>query len=408
MKKTITMAFGAALLFSVGAMAQTSMRSRAPEGFKYMPSKEVEALTSQPGPGAKTAFPVDHENYFLEYAERNDKGNEAEVHAHWTHYIHVLSGEATQMTPEAMPAEWLQPPTDRFTLGPGDVVEAEILGVRNTKSVSPILPDGTFFFDLLPAVRVAGMSLEELRAKLETDLTAYYRSPQVAVILRIVRSKRVWMMGRVSNPGIYPLDTPMTIVEAIARSGGLMSSRFSGTTEELADLRHSFILRDGKLLPVDFHRLLSEGDGSQNIYLRDRDYVCLPSALSKEVYVFGSVLQPRSVGFRDRVTLVSAIAAARDVIPGAFTERVLIIRGSLTKPEVFTANYQAMLIGSAPDVELQPRDIIWVADQPWGDLQKYVKSVITTFVRTVAANEGAHYAIPRADKLQINLQVAPK
>ncbi|MEI7790911.1 MAG: hypothetical protein WCJ15_07015 [Alphaproteobacteria bacterium] len=95
MKKTITMAFGAALLFSVGAMAQTSMRSRAPEGFKYMPSKEVEALTSQPGPGAKTAFPVDHENYFLEYAERNDKGNEAEVHAHWTHYIHVLSGEAT-------------------------------------------------------------------------------------------------------------------------------------------------------------------------------------------------------------------------------------------------------------------------------------------------------------------------
>ena len=82
MKKTITMAFGAALVFSAGAMAQPSMRSRAPEGFKYMPSRDVEALTSQPGPGAKTAFPVDHENYFLEYAERNDKGNEAEVHAH--------------------------------------------------------------------------------------------------------------------------------------------------------------------------------------------------------------------------------------------------------------------------------------------------------------------------------------
>lgn len=320
----------------------------------------------------------------------------------------VLSGEAMLVAPEAMPAEWLQPPTDRFTLGPGDVVEAEILGVRNTKSVSPILPDGTYFFDLLPAVKVGGMTLDELQTRLQADLAAYYRSPQVGVILRVVRSKRVWMMGRVSNPGIYPLDTPMTIVEAIARSGGLMSSRFSGTTEELADLRHSFILRDGKLLPVDFHRLLAEGDSSQNIYLRDRDYVCLPSALSKEVYVFGSVLQPRSVGFRDRVTLVSAIAAARDVLPGAFTERVLIIRGSLTKPEVFTANYHAIIIGKSSDIELQPRDIIWVADKPWSDLQRYVKQIVTTFVRTMAANEGANYGVPRADRLLINLQVTPQ
>ena len=95
MNKVIAIALGATLIFSTSAFAQTPMRNRAPEGFKYMPSREVEALTSQPGPGAKTAFPVDHENYFLEYAERNDKGNEAEVHSHWTHYIHVLSGEAT-------------------------------------------------------------------------------------------------------------------------------------------------------------------------------------------------------------------------------------------------------------------------------------------------------------------------
>ncbi len=95
MRKAILAAALLAPILVSAATAQTSMRSRTPEGFKYMPSKEVEALTSQPGPGVKTAFPVDHENYFLEYAERNDKGNEAEVHSHWTHYIHVLSGDAT-------------------------------------------------------------------------------------------------------------------------------------------------------------------------------------------------------------------------------------------------------------------------------------------------------------------------
>jgi len=310
-----------------------------------------------------------------------------------------------QLASESLPEAWLRPPTTPFALGPGDVVETEIVGVRNTRSVAPILPDGTYHFDLLGAQPADGLTLDALRTKLEQQLAAFYRDPQVAVILRTVRSKRVWMMGRVSTPGIYPLDTPMTIVEAIARSGGLMSSRFSGTTEELADLRHSFILRDGQLLPVDFHRLLAEGDASQNIYVQDRDYICLPSALSKEVYVFGSVLQPRSVGFRDRVTVVSAIAAARDVTPGAFTERVLVIRGSLTKPEVFTVDYKAILQGRAPDVPLEPRDLVWVPQAPWTNLEQYVKSVVTTFVRTVAANEGAHYAVPRGDKPQLNLQL---
>lgn len=303
--------------------------------------------------------------------------------------------------------DWLKPPADAFTLGPGDLVETEIVGVRGTKCVAPLLPDGTLMFDLLPAVPAAGLTLEQLRSRLEEQLQPYYRQPQVALILRRVHSKRVWVMGRVSTPGIYPIEAPMTVIEAIARAGGLMSSRFSGTTEELADLRHSFVLRDGKLIPVNFQRLLSEGDASQNIYLRDRDYVFLPSALSKEVYVLGSVYQPRAVGFRDRVTLVSAIANARDVLPGAYTSRVLIIRGSMSAPEVMTADYNAIRQGLAPDIVLEPRDIVWVPQEPWHDLKRYVGVVLQSFARTVAANEGAHYAVPGAAQPQVTLPNLP-
>jgi quercetin dioxygenase-like cupin family protein len=76
------------------ALAQTPLRALPPEGFKYLSAKDVEALTDKPGPGAKTSFPVDHENYNVEYAQRSDKGNEPEVHMHSTHYIQVLSGES--------------------------------------------------------------------------------------------------------------------------------------------------------------------------------------------------------------------------------------------------------------------------------------------------------------------------
>jgi quercetin dioxygenase-like cupin family protein len=95
MRNMIFSALVLAPLTVSGGYAQTPLRNLPAEGFKYLPAKEVEALTDKSGPGAKTAFPVDHENYFVEYAQRSDKGNEPEVHAHWTHYIHVLSGEAT-------------------------------------------------------------------------------------------------------------------------------------------------------------------------------------------------------------------------------------------------------------------------------------------------------------------------
>ena len=91
----IVVSFFAVAALASSAQAQTSLRNTPAEGFKHLSSGEVEALTSKPGPGAKTAFPVDHENYYVEYAQRSDKGNEPEVHSHWTHYIQVLSGEAT-------------------------------------------------------------------------------------------------------------------------------------------------------------------------------------------------------------------------------------------------------------------------------------------------------------------------
>jgi len=91
----MTASLFAVALLAPAAMAQTPLRNLPAEGFKYLSAKEVEALTDKPGPGAKTAFPVDHENYYVEYAQRSDKGNEPEVHTHWTHYIQVLSGEAT-------------------------------------------------------------------------------------------------------------------------------------------------------------------------------------------------------------------------------------------------------------------------------------------------------------------------
>jgi len=291
-----------------------------------------------------------------------------------------------------IPSAWLQPDASPYRLGPGDWIEIELLGESGGPVPTLVGPDGKIYFHLLPGLEVWGLTLEETRKLLEKELARYVRSPQVVVTLQTVQSRRVWVLGRVRTPGIYPLAAPMTVLEAISRAGGLSTSRFSGTTEELADLRHSFLIRGGRFVPVDFDALIRKGDMSQNVYLRPDDFIYIPSSLASEVYVLGAVYQPRTVGFKDQVTLISAIAAARGPIENAWLRQVAIVRGSMTEPRIATVNYNAIVKGQAPDIPLQPRDIVYVPFKPHRSLEAYANIVIDTFVRTVAANEGGRAA----------------
>jgi protein involved in polysaccharide export with SLBB domain len=298
---------------------------------------------------------------------------------------------------------WRKPPADVFRLGPGDELEIENIGDGATRAVTKVGADGKIYYYLLPGLRVWGLTLAETKTLLEKELLTYIRKPNVSITLRTVGSKRVWVLGRLNSPGIYPLTAPMTVLEAISRAGGLFTSRFSGTTEELADLHHSFLIRKGQPIAVDFYRLLREGDMSQNIYLQPDDYIYLPSALSKEVQVLGAVKSPKPVGFMDQVTLVSAVSNAGGTIESARLSEVAIVRGSLTKPQIAVADLGQILAGKKTDIKLEPGDIVYVPGAPTGSLAKYAGQIVETFVRTVSANEGGRAASSAAPPVGVNL-----
>ena len=300
--------------------------------------------------------------------------------------------------------ELLRPGDGHFTLGPGDQMEIEISGTPTSRAEVTVGPDGKIYFNILPGMDVWGLTLTQTRSLLERELSKYISSPQVTLTLRAVASKSVWLLGRLDRPGIYPVTGPMTLLEAIALAGGVSRSGVLVTTEELASLRRSFVIRDGHFVPVDFYRLLREGDMSQNIYLQPNDFIYVPSTLAQEVYVFGSVKSPRAVRYGDQMTLVSAIANAagprkfdflsiNQVDYGPFTRdanlsRIAIVRGSLTTPEIAIVNYSDIIKGKTPDVPLEPGDIIYVPNSPYTTLKRYVNMIVNTFVATVAANEG--------------------
>ena len=199
---------------------------------------------------------------------------------------------------------------------------------------------------------------------------------------------------------------PTTLLEALSLAGGPARSSSQVTSEELADLRHSFVVRQGKFLPVDFYRLLREGDTSQNIFLQADDFVFVPSALEQEVYVLGSVKTPRAVPYTEQMTLVSAVAGGTGpsklywlanfdsglMTKDAYLSHVAIVRGSLSKPQIAVVDYGAIVKGRAPDVRLEPGDIVYVPNSPYMTLKRYFNIIVNTFVTTVAANEGVRAA----------------
>lgn len=318
----------------------------------------------------------------------------------------TLANLATLATTNQVKPEWLVAPTNLFVLGPGDTIEIEVIGDPATRAAARVGPDGKIYYNLLAGLDVWGLTLAETKKLLETELAKYFTQPQVAITLRGVESKRIWLLGRFSAPGAYPIVTPVTLLEAVAMAGGAGTSQGSVTTEELADLRHGFVLREGELLPVDFYRLIHEGDMSQNIYLLPSDFVFVPSNIAQEIYVLGGVRGPRAVPYRDNMSLTYAIASAGGPVPEAFLAHVAIVRGSLAQPQIAIVDYRAVLTGKATDVLLEPRDIVYVPLTPYRYLTRYLDQILNTFVRIVASNAGSTAVSSRGGTVGLSVGVS--
>ena len=320
---------------------------------------------------------------------------------------------------------WLKPATNLFTLGPGDRVEIQVLGDTNIPTSTIVAPDGKIYFSFLPGIDVWGQTLSQARTNLEDAFTNYLRDvPRVSLALRGVESQRIWILGRVQSPGVYFMSAPMTLLEAIAMAGGTMTlTQFrdqaaAGISEELADLQHSFVVRHGKLLPVNFERLINDGDLSQNIYLEPDDFIYFPAAMAREVYVLGAVGQPQRVAYSPDLTVARAIASAYGTLPDAYTPHVAVVRGSLTQPQITIVNYRKVIRGQAPDMQLQPHDIVYVPLSPYRYIKHYLDTILETFVSSTAINAGeqavikqptggAGIFIPVGSGIQIIPPVAP-
>jgi polysaccharide biosynthesis/export protein len=335
-----------------------------------------------------------------------------------TNVIPATFMPAAVETAPAVDSSLLVRPTFEYRLGPGDVLDIEVLGDVNTQATSVVGPDGKIYFYLLPGIDVWGLTLPRAREMIVQGMQKLVREQQpVSVSLRKSESQRIWLLGRLNKPGIYSMAGPMTLLEALSEAGGpapagafasmsgpigVNSAR--GGADEAADLRRAFIIRDGRMLRVDFSRLLREGDMSQNVYLHPNDFIYMPSATIGNVHVLGAVESPRAIEHVNGLSLLQAVSQAGGTHRKyAHLSQVAIVRGSLAQPEVAVVDLRSIILGRAPDIALQPQDIVYIPQEPYRVLTRYVDLILDTFVRTVGVNEGARAVDGRAQPLGVTV-----
>jgi polysaccharide export outer membrane protein len=250
-----------------------------------------------------------------------------------------------------------------FAFGRGDVLSVSVYDEPDLSMESvPVRPDGRISLPLIGDVQAAGRNADDLALEISARLDEFVLEPQVSVIGLEFKSFRYAIDGEVVEPGVYPLETDVSITTAIAKAGGLNKGQYRASTIELADLTHAYVVRQGKVLPVDFVRLLREGDLRFDIDLQPGDYIRIPSGLSKEVYVLGEVREPMLFAYRENLPMSRTVAQAEGFTPDADLSRIHIIRGALHNPTVIVCDFRKVITGKARDVQLEPGDIVYVPE----------------------------------------------
>ena len=248
-----------------------------------------------------------------------------------------------------------------FHLGKGDVLSISVYDEPDlTLESVPVRPDGMIAFPLIGDVQVAGRNVESVSTEIRERLQQYILEPKVSVVVREFNSLDYTIYGEVVSPGVYPLTTEVSITGAIAKAGGLTKGQFRASSVELADLTHAFLARGGTVMPVDFVRLIRQGDLRFDVELQPGDFIHIPSGLSKEVYILGEVKAPALFAFRESMPMSRTLALAEGFTSDADLSRIHIVRGALQNPTVIVADFQAVVNGTAQDVQLEPGDIVYV------------------------------------------------
>jgi polysaccharide biosynthesis/export protein len=243
-------------------------------------------------------------------------------------------------------------------IGVGDLIDLSLFTSPATlpefTEKARVGSDGTIHLPLLGAMHVAGSSVEGAESAISNLYLERGIYKQVQVNLVVVEygvQHSISISGEVQKPGIYPMNGPMHLVDAIAVAGGVTSRTGQHIAIEHAD----------SSVPTQVVQVQNGASApGQNPSLSGGDKVIVERA--GVVYVVGDVNKPGGYVMDNtgNLSVLQALALAGGAAPTAALNSCKLIRTTPKGREESSLHLKKILTSQMADPYLQADDIIFV------------------------------------------------
>lgn len=222
--------------------------------------------------------------------------------------------------------------------------------------------------DIAPII-VEGLPLEQAREKIQKAFRESISDVEVFITYRERLTRKVELAGMVAIPEM-PVDGKIRLFETLSRA----------KVPNNANFFKSYLSREGELLPIDFHKLMIEGDMSQNIVMRGGDKIFIADPSDSKVMIMGEVGLPRAVAVPSgSISLREAIVTAGGIPYTGDKNCIQIIRGGLICPKIYVLSWEHIIHLPNDSLLLIPGDTVYVSAKPITEWNRFISQLFPTF-----------------------------
>ena len=159
-----------------------------------------------------------------------------------------------------------------YRLQPSDVLELEYEYTPEYNQTVTVGPDGTVTLRLVGTVKVEGLSLDEATSAIKAKASVPLNHPELSLTLKEFVKPHFTIYGEVQKPGVYDMHGGVTVLQAIAISGGQKET--SKQTQVVLLRKVSGDLAEVKVINT---KTMSTADGvREDFALKPDDMIIVP------------------------------------------------------------------------------------------------------------------------------------
>jgi len=246
-------------------------------------------------------------------------------------------------------------------------ISAAVERIGNT--IGYRVENGKLLLPDLHPIDIEGLALEQARINIQNAYLKELDDIEVFIAYKDRLERKAEFAGLVQVSSL-PVDGKIRLYEALSKA----------KVPPDANLFKSYLVRGMKPLPVDFNKLIKEGNMFQNVVLRGGDKIYIADKSSSNLMVLGEVGKEGIVDLpAGYMPLREAIAKAGGILYTGDKAYIQVIRGNITRPKIYTLNWRHIIRLPTDSMLLMPGDIVYVAATPITEWNRFISQLFPSF-----------------------------